>query len=114
MPEFGTTLITGKYPCYNIYHANDGRRFAFAAMEEKFWINLCDILNLNHLAEKRFSEGTEGAQVKQQIQKVLATKNSTEWLPLFMERDCCVELVAEYSEVFNLGTTPAPSIGATQ
>lgn len=100
LPRFGTTLLTGKYPCYNLYQSSDGRRFAMAAMEEKFWLTVCDLLGLPELANQRFAEGAAGLEAKARIQGVIGGRCASDWLPSFLAHDCCIELVAEYPEVF--------------
>lgn len=35
------TVLGGRYPCYDIYEAADGRYLAIAALEERFWERLC-------------------------------------------------------------------------
>ena len=102
LPTYGTTLLTGQYACYNIYKSLDGRRFAMAAMEEKFWMNVCEILDLKEFKNQRFTEGSQTQKVKDQIQFAFDKKTAKEWAPIFAQSDCCVELVAEYNEVFNL------------
>jgi alpha-methylacyl-CoA racemase len=40
-PGPGTTLLTGKYACYDVYCARDGKWLAVGAIEPKFFGNLC-------------------------------------------------------------------------
>jgi|GEM_PF-991622 len=102
LPFPGNTLLTGRYPCYNIYSALDGGRFAMAAMEEKFWFSVCDLLGVPELKANRFAEGQDGKRVHEQIQSIIGAKSSTHWRPLFAGVDCCVEFVSDYTEIFGI------------
>jgi len=45
-PKPGGEMVTGGTPRYRIYRTADGRFAAIAALEQKFWDNLCGILDL--------------------------------------------------------------------
>jgi alpha-methylacyl-CoA racemase len=40
-------LHNGIYPCYSLYQTKDKKYVAIAAVEEKFWLRLSEIFNLN-------------------------------------------------------------------
>ena len=48
-------LHSGLCPCYNIYRLKDGSYIALAAVEERFWINLNEDLQLNFEINDRFN-----------------------------------------------------------
>lgn len=98
-PVFGETLMTGKYPCYRIYRAGDGRRVAVGAIEAKFWEKTCQILGVPELASKRLSTGPEAEATAARIQAALGSTPWSHWAPLFAEADCCVDPVLTYAEV---------------
>ena len=47
-------LLTGGVACYAIYETADGRYLTVAALEPKFWRNLCDLLDRPDLADRAF------------------------------------------------------------
>src|SRR5262245_1124793 len=47
-------LLTGGAACYRIYETADGRHLTVAALEPKFWHNLCDLLDRPDLLEHAF------------------------------------------------------------
>jgi crotonobetainyl-CoA:carnitine CoA-transferase CaiB-like acyl-CoA transferase len=101
-PRHGTTLMSGKYPCYRIYHARDGRPVAVGAVEDKFWRKTCEILGVTELAPKGYATGEEGRDVAARIQAAFAARDWAEWAPLFDAADCCVEPVRSYLEVYGV------------
>jgi acetyl-CoA C-acetyltransferase len=44
LPARGDGLLTGRYACYRVYQAGDGRWLAVGALEPKFWKALCQAL----------------------------------------------------------------------
>jgi crotonobetainyl-CoA:carnitine CoA-transferase CaiB-like acyl-CoA transferase len=49
--------LNGAYPCYNVYECRDGRWLTVGAIEEKFWLSLCDGVGRPDLASSRFDPG---------------------------------------------------------
>ena len=45
-PGPGYNILTGRYACYDVYAARDGRWLAVAAIEPVFFANLCKALGL--------------------------------------------------------------------
>jgi crotonobetainyl-CoA:carnitine CoA-transferase CaiB-like acyl-CoA transferase len=97
-PQFGQTLMSGKYPCYGIYQTLDRIGVSVAAIEHKFWINFCNALELPLLIPYGKSEGPEAVRVREEIQNRLGSKLWSEWAPRFEASDCCVERVIQYPE----------------
>lgn len=103
VPAPEETLFSGKYPCYRLYQAKDGRRISVGAIETKFWQVICGILGVSHLKDQGYAEGQQGKQTIKEVQAAFASKPWSEWAPLFANTDCCVEPVLDYSEVYNRG-----------
>src|SRR5206468_1320920 len=47
-------LLTGGVACYRIYETADGRHLTVAALEPRFWSNLCALLERPDLVERQF------------------------------------------------------------
>jgi crotonobetainyl-CoA:carnitine CoA-transferase CaiB-like acyl-CoA transferase len=103
IPRPGQTLFSGKYPCYRIYTAKDGKRVSVGAIERKFWEKVCEILKLPKLKDHGYAEGAQGKEAIQKIQTAFEKKPWSHWAPLFDAADCCVEPVLDYSEVYPNG-----------
>ncbi|MCU1375438.1 MAG: L-carnitine dehydratase/bile acid-inducible protein, partial [Actinomycetia bacterium] len=50
VPGHRHTMTTGRYACYDTYQAADGGWLSVAAIEAKFWANLCNLLGLTQWA----------------------------------------------------------------
>ena len=46
VPEPGHGILTGRYACYDSYPTRDGKWVTVAAIEPRFWANLCTALGL--------------------------------------------------------------------
>src|SRR3989304_4697009 len=56
-PAAGETILTGRFPFYDLYETADGRWLAVAAVEPKFWRRLCELLGLPELVDRQFGDG---------------------------------------------------------
>ena len=55
-------LLTGGVACYRIYETADGRHLTVAALEPKFWRNLCALLERPDLRRPRLRAVAAGAR----------------------------------------------------
>jgi alpha-methylacyl-CoA racemase len=100
-PRPGNTLLTGKYPCYNIYETSDGKYISLAALEPKFWENLCknigrsDLINNHMSAQKSVRQST-----KQELVEIFGSKSRSEWENKLHDKDVMFSPVLTPSEVF--------------
>jgi crotonobetainyl-CoA:carnitine CoA-transferase CaiB-like acyl-CoA transferase len=94
-PVPGRELVTGGTPRYRIYPTDDGRFAAVAALEQKFWDNLCDLLALpaDLRDDKRDPEATAKG-----VAKVIASKPAAHWKSEFATRDVCCSIVQDMAE----------------
>ncbi len=96
------TLFSGRFPCYRLYQAKDGRRISVGAIEHKFWEKVCSILQLPEVLEEGYATGEKGLQTVAKIQARFESQNWSHWAPLFDSADCCVEPVLNYQEVYGV------------
>ena len=97
-PARGSGMLDGGLPCYNVYRTKDGRFMAVGALERKFWVSLCGILDCPELGEKHIVYGADAAAVKQRIAKAFASRTQSEWTRVFADVDCCVSPVLSIEE----------------
>ena len=90
VPDAGDWMLSGRFPCYNLYRTKDQRYLAVGALEPRFWANLCDALGQAELLEKQFAVGGEGEAAKNALAKVFAAKTRDEWVALLADKDVCV------------------------
>jgi len=91
-------LLTGKYACYDTYEASDGGWLAVAAIEPKFWANLCRALGCEQWIAKQMDDDAQDA-VRADLRAVFKTKTRDEWTSLLTPNDTCVAPVLEVREL---------------
>ncbi|MGZ5454335.1 MAG: CaiB/BaiF CoA transferase family protein [Candidatus Aminicenantales bacterium] len=94
----GRLPLTGKYPCYNVYRARDGRDICLAALESKFWHAFCGAVGREDLLPLQFSERSEDFA---QFDALFAGRTADEWKAILKETDFCCEVVPSLDEVLN-------------
>ena len=102
-PSPGTTLVTGRHPCYEIYRSSEGRKFAVSAMEAHYWKLFCETLGLPDLIPDGYSEGARALEVKTKVQARFSKNDFAFWMKTFSTVECCVEPVLNYEEIFTRG-----------
>lgn len=94
-PERGAGLVTGGSPRYHLYPTADGRHLAVAAMEDRFWTNFCDMIDLPlHLRGADAPSETVTAAVGRK----LLSKTAAQWATAFHGKDVCCSIVASLDE----------------
>ena len=94
-PERGRDLVTGGSPRYQLYPTADGRHIAVAAMEDRFWINFCDAIDL---APDLRSAEAPSETVKAVVAEKLASRTAADWSLVFLGKDVCCSIVASLQE----------------
>src|SRR5260221_1702096 len=69
-------LLTGGAACYRIYETADGRYLTVAALEPKFWLRLCELLERPELAGRAF------AAELPELEELFRTRPLAAWLEL--------------------------------
>jgi len=85
-------LLTGGAACYRIYETSDGRYLTVAALEPKFWRNLCDLLGRPDFVDHAFDPDLP------QLDELFRTRTQRDWLDLLEGRDTCVGAVLTLAE----------------
>lgn len=78
-PTPANDMNLGGDPAYGLFECSDGRFVAIACVEDKFWRNLCEILDVESLVDLRF---VEPALVRARLATVFATRTRTAWCEL--------------------------------
>ena len=95
----GDQRLSGRYPCYRVYRCKDGGYYSVAALESKFWSELCDVLGRPDLIELQLAEGENGAGAHRAMEEVFASRTRSEWEQVLTGRDVCCEPVLDLDEV---------------
>jgi alpha-methylacyl-CoA racemase len=91
-------LLTGRYACYDVYGTADGRWLTVAAIEPRFWANLCEALGLPEWAAHQTDDAAQD-EVRAALAAVFATRARDEWVEMLAPLDTCVAAVLEVDEV---------------
>ena len=94
-PQPGADLVTGGSPRYQIYRTSDDRYIAAAPLEEKFWQNFCDLIELP--LELRNADASPSAAI-QEISARIGAKTAEKWNDLFASREVCCSVVLTLEE----------------
>ncbi len=100
-------LLTGGLACYRIYGTADGRHVTVAALEPKFFVRLCELLERPELAARQGDADQE--PLAAELAAVFATRPLAEWLELFDGEDACLGPVATLDEALPPEPLPAAS-----
>jgi len=111
LPARGDGVLTGRYACYRVYEAADGRSVAVGALEPKFWQALCGALGCGQFAADQFAEGPRREEIVAELARIFRTRTAEEWFERLRPADCCVTPVRNVAEVAeHLGLRPGDSV----
>jgi len=98
VPAAGHGMLTGRYACYDTYQAADGGWVAVAAIEERFWANLCRALGLPQWVDSQTDDDVQ-ERIRSDLRAVFATRDRDEWVAELAGADTCVAPVLSVPEV---------------
>ncbi len=86
-------LLTGGPPCFRVYETADRRHLTVGALEPKFWLRLCELIERPDLVERQYdpSAATDLAEV-------FRARILEDWLAMFDDEDVCVGPVSTLEE----------------
>lgn len=97
-PAPGGDLLSGRYACYDVYAARDGRWLAVGAIEPAFFANLCKALGLERWIPHQLDDARQD-ELRADFRRAFATRDRDEWVRELAPRDTCVAPVYEVAEV---------------
>ncbi len=97
-PGPGHDVLTGRYACYDTYRAADGAWLAVAAIEAKFFANLCRALGLEHLAARQYDDDAQD-ELRAALAGAFATRTGREWVEELAGADTCVAPVQRVDDI---------------
>jgi crotonobetainyl-CoA:carnitine CoA-transferase CaiB-like acyl-CoA transferase len=97
-PKPGSELVTGGSPRFFVYRTRDDKFIAAAPLEQKFWENFCNAINL----DAAFRDDSGDAQAtKRAVAQRLREKSAAEWQAIFAGKDLCCCVVATMQEALD-------------
>jgi alpha-methylacyl-CoA racemase len=91
-------LLTGRYACYDTYPTRDGRWLTVAAIEPRFWTNLCERVGLPQWAAHQEDDAVQD-QIRADLRAVFLTRDLDEWVAELSPADTCVAPVLTVPEI---------------
>jgi crotonobetainyl-CoA:carnitine CoA-transferase CaiB-like acyl-CoA transferase len=85
-------LLTGGVACYRVYETADGRHLTVAALEPRFWLNLCDLLERADLVDRAYEPELP------ELAELFRSRTLDAWRALLEGKDTCVGPVLTLDE----------------
>jgi crotonobetainyl-CoA:carnitine CoA-transferase CaiB-like acyl-CoA transferase len=109
IPAGGRGPLSGGYACYSVYRTADGRALTVAAVEPRFWANLCHMLEIDHYAALQYAPWPEQQRIFADLDAIFASRTLDHWLTFFGDAAVCVGPALTLAEALDLH---AQQIGA--
>jgi alpha-methylacyl-CoA racemase len=97
-PGPGHGMLTGRYACYDTYVAADGKWLSVAAIEPRFWANLCHCLGLARWVEHQTDDAVQ-EEIRSDLRGAFAARDRDEWVATLGPADTCVAPVLTVPEL---------------
>jgi len=97
--ERGSNLLDGGAPFYTSYRTKDHRYMAVAPIENRFYINLLNVLGLNDIDPAKQHDKSQWDRVRRKLQAVFETRTRDEWCELLEGMETCCTPILDMSEV---------------
>ncbi|MGO8950697.1 MAG: CaiB/BaiF CoA transferase family protein [Ktedonobacterales bacterium] len=98
-PLPGEALLAGALPGYNIYATADGRYLTVAALEPKFWEELCQRLDRPDLVPHQFPQSVDERNgTILELARIFGAGTLEEWMEKLADADVCVGPVSTFEE----------------
>ncbi len=99
LPKRSAERLAGGRPGYGIYQTKDHKFIAVGALEQKFWQNLCNVINRNDLIESQQPSEESKKEITEILRKSFLTKTRDEWFELSKKLDICITPIYELDEL---------------
>ena len=103
VPTPGAAPLPRRYAWYDVYPTADEKWVAVAAIEGKFWRNLCELLDLPQYADRQHDDDAQD-EIRAALDGAFRTRTRDEWVAALAGSDTCVSPVLEVPEA---ATDPA-------
>jgi alpha-methylacyl-CoA racemase len=97
-PGPGHSLLTGRFACYATYDCADGKWLTVAAIEPRFWANLCRALGIEQWIGHQTDDDAQ-PQIRDDLAVAFKTRSRDDWVADLGAADTCVAPVLTIPEV---------------
>jgi alpha-methylacyl-CoA racemase len=91
-------LLTGRYACYDLYPARDGKWLSVAAIEPRFFANLCKALGVPQFSDAQHDDARQD-EIRAAFRAAFATRDRDAWVAELAPADTCVAPVYTLAEL---------------
>jgi crotonobetainyl-CoA:carnitine CoA-transferase CaiB-like acyl-CoA transferase len=98
VPGPGHGILTGRYACYEVYGCAADGAITVAAIEPRFWANLCQAVGLERWIDHQTDDDRQD-EIRAELAAVFRTKTRDEWVAELGPADTCVAPVLAVPEV---------------
>jgi crotonobetainyl-CoA:carnitine CoA-transferase CaiB-like acyl-CoA transferase len=95
------SIFNGALACYNVYKTKDDRYVVLGAMEEKFWVSFCNLVDRKDLIPLQWENETIQEKMKEELSLLFREKTRDEWLKLLDGQETCFSPVLNIEETLN-------------
>jgi crotonobetainyl-CoA:carnitine CoA-transferase CaiB-like acyl-CoA transferase len=99
-PQRGKSILSHRFAFYNTYETADGRYVSIGAVENRFWKNLCEHLNVPEYATLQYDE-THREEIIDVMRKIFRKKTLVQWETELADLDVCWSPVRNLNEVLD-------------
>ncbi len=93
-------ILTGRYACYDVYPARDGKWLAVGAIEPAFYANLCKALGCEEWIPHQ-TDDTRQEEIRTAFRTAFARRDRDEWVANLAPHDTCIAPVYSIDELIN-------------
>ena len=100
VPQKGDTLLSGRFPCYNVYETRDGDYISLGALEPRFWSALCKKLGREDYIAHQYDEGEKRLEIFLFLRQTFRGRTREEWMDELKELDVCFGKILHLDQAF--------------
>ena len=97
-PKRADGLLSHRYACYNTYETADGRYLSIGAVENRFWKQLCNTLEIPEYAPLQYDDQRR-QEILQHLRQTFKQKTLDEWDAILADLDICWGRIQPTQEV---------------
>jgi len=99
-PSRSDNMLSHRYACYNVYETADGRYISIGAVENRFWMNLCELLGVPEYGPLQYDEDRR-EELLDFLRNTFKKKTMDEWVEALRDRDLCWGKVQNITEALH-------------
>jgi crotonobetainyl-CoA:carnitine CoA-transferase CaiB-like acyl-CoA transferase len=100
VPQRSDNFLSHRYACYNVYETADGRYISVGAVENRFWQNLCNVLDVPEYGTLQYDDNHR-EEILDFCRKAFKKRTLDEWVKELHDKDVCWGKVQDFEEVLN-------------